>query len=131
MWKLILNNEQLDVIKRALDVYSRLHAGQFSAAFEMFDHLSFDERRILENYIKPITHSKIGSCYYGIYAKDIHPDAQVAWDIYQVIRYKISWDRCNKDPEYDQRTDDMYGVHYDAPMKASTQPLPELEKINE
>ena len=101
MNKLELTDEQLKLISKALDMYSRLSMGQFKyvtddvtvqdKVWNMFP----EERNEFENIMLRAGElmtgrPKHGS--YGIYNKEVNDDARLAGHIHQAIRHEF-WKR--------------------------------------
>ena len=51
----------------------------------------------------------------------------IAWDLYQVIRHRLSWDRAYESGEIEKgerrKWPEMMGVSFDEPMKMGSEPL--------
>jgi len=124
-YRLTFNEEQADLLVRALDAYSRLCVGQFNTAVEsawMHKILEVDRKDVEYhcNQLKRIfTGINSPGASYGIYSKEIPDGARIAWDIQQVVRNRLAWDR---NPQ------GGITVNFDTPMQASEQPLPVIEK---
>lgn len=116
-----LSNTHLQVISKALEVYSRLKAGQISIALdEAFDFkLTYEERDICEKFVRQITHKELPSnSYYGVACKEIG-NGQIAYEVLKVFRQYLAVSRNNG---YFKHT-----VDYQEPLKVSTEPLPIIE----
>jgi len=124
-YRLTFNEEQARLIVQAMDAYSRLSIGQFDAAIGstwMHKILEVDRKEVEYhcNQLKKIfTGMDHPGASYGIYSKEILDRARIAWDIQQVVRNRLAWD---KNPE------GGFTVNFDSPMKSSEQPLPMIEK---
>ena len=95
-YKLSLTERQAHVVRLALEAYSRLLHGQIDIVVN--DVLCpRDHRDVIRNMadsIKMLVYPELGrNGYYGIGLKE-RPEASVAWDIMQVIRYKLNPDAC-------------------------------------
>ena len=51
----------------------------------------------------------------------------ILWDIYQVLRHRLSWD----DLKRENKTRPVGSVLYDDPFKTSNEPLLKIERINQ
>lgn len=104
-----VNETQANIIKEALDLYSRILAGQleeieYTLRKYYYKHLDPEDRRKVETLMKEyklcmfdwILQSTNESI--GISNEELHDNAKVAYDIIQVLRNKISW---FKQPEGD------------------------------
>lgn len=124
--RLELTSKQADVLVSALDLYSRILIGQF----EEIAHLSLvhnvdmlpekmmerhhqfsDELRKLKERLLAIPRN--GS--FGIHSKKVSDLARVAYDIQQVVRNALAWERT---------PGGGIGVNFDRPMQTSSQKLP-------
>lgn len=110
---------------KALDTFSRLCIGQINYAVEAaWAHKGFDMDKgkidSLCNQIKGmLTGMASPGASYGIHSKEIPDGARIAWDIQQVIRHQLAWDR---------HPEGGMGVSFDKPMQSSEQPLPLIER---
>lgn len=130
-WQLTLTDTQAIIIKDALDMYSRVGMGQIKA---ILDHPDITERLLDKGHsrwgevgdtldvFKQEVFDLDKSGYYGIFSEDIKECNREAWDVQQVIRHGIAWD---KYPE------GGLGVSWDTPFQASKQDLPEFIKIED
>jgi len=118
-----LTEEQLDVIKEALNLYARIIVGQFEVIGELFvfrgitskKETRFDPQALSESLrcVKKIVYPELNeSASYGILCKEIDDSARIGVDIHDVIRNRLLWDRAN-----DMRIIYApYGVGYDEPF---------------
>jgi hypothetical protein len=125
-----LTERQARVIVDALDLFSRIGMGQlkevayvlrqnplpsYDPDLEIRTNLLFkirDKLDILARYWMK------GPGYYGITSKSISDKFRIAWDIQQVVRHRLAWDR---NPKGDITID------FDNPMKTSEEDLPKIE----
>lgn len=115
-----LNENQAKIVEVALDIYLRLHLCQF----DMIRYIHFDKNfdgTIFEyaaDLMKYSIHPELAkNASYGIYSKEVSDNARIAWDIHQVLRYKVSW---KKNPN------GGITVNFDPPMVSSKEPLPKV-----
>jgi hypothetical protein len=146
-YTLTLTQRQLETLMEALDVYSRLGIGQWRGAFECLplrqkesgfdwsDWQGFLDTvgRELSQFTKHGVDGHRSSL--GIYGSETPETAQIAWDLYQVVRHRLSWEwavKQGKVPSLDSPRDwrEMIGVNYDEPMLVSSQPLAKLDKAD-
>jgi len=135
-YKMELNGRQAKIIEMALELYARMLIGQMN-----FPIQDLFMSRLIEKDIDP---QKLGSelekvrqrifpefppnASYGICGPDTDDRAQIAWDIQQVLRNRLSWDRvCN--PKGDRWKMGLTTVNFDDPMKTSEEPLCSMEEI--
>lgn len=110
-----LSEQQAIVLISATEMYARLLAGQ---TFTLSDHLiaeiSTEDLSQIRDLLRQV--EKI------IYNNKLPKPKQsnIAWDMYQSIRYRISWD---KYPEGGN------GVCFDRPICMSGEPLIKIKKL--
>lgn len=131
-WKLTLNENQMKVLEKALDVYSRFLMGQINIILEEYPELSFDERIKIHDYVRQYIHVYLPpNAFHGIYSDKLDVKAKISYDIYQVIRQVLSYNENNMEPNKDEKDwNAMWKNKYDEPLKSSNEPLPKVEKIN-
>ena len=136
-YSLVVNVEQARVIREALEVYSRLKYGQISELRNLFmdrwcapdSRFNWDNEWIFDALKAMIFPDLEKNAYYGVGNK-VYPESSVAWDVMQVLRHRLAWDRL-KDEGKDKP--EHWGVHYNEPMRFGTEPLAEIkvEKASE
>lgn len=134
-YTLTVTREQAGVIQDALESYARLRAGQI----DMVIIDTFRDRFITEQ-CPGFTHQVVDhlcgelkkqifpelylNSYYGV-GGSVYPTASVAWDMMQVVRHRLAWDRLadkgRTEPEF-------YGVQYNRPMQFGSEPLATIER---
>lgn len=121
-YKIELNEEQVNTLIKALDLYSRIGLGQFHEIldwqFNWNKNISYEnDNYICEqlDLIKFILTDFSSNEYRGICSPDTPERCKVAFDIQQVVRYCQAW---HNNPKGD------ITVNYDEPMVCSNQPLP-------
>lgn len=120
-YQLTLNERQLEVINKALDFYSRMAAGQFGELLSWFSGFNWvkspdaEDRESLE-WLKERLTGLRRNAYRSIVT--CPEPARIAYDIYQVIRNRLAWDRNPKGG---------IQVSYDDPHQVSAETLPEIE----
>lgn len=138
-YTLTLNEEQAQIISKALDMYSRIGIGQLETVIDhpeiikrIFDGSaqveSFPSARNLMYPAKKILFGYDTNASAGIYSREVLDCNRVAWDIKKVIDHRISWDKAGNPPERNWST--MMGVSYDDPSQSSEIPLPEFKKVD-
>lgn len=107
----------LDVIRRALDFYGRVGLGQFREVLRVpnprtFDVTAHQQAEVLLDVVRRLTMSDLteGNSYHGIRSEKISDDFRVAYDVQQVIRHRLAWDR---NPKGD------FMVDFDEPYRTS------------
>ena len=141
-YKLTLNEKQAAVVQHALEIYARLGIGQFRNALELLPldgqipegwWASMDAiGSILSGHTKHGVNGWTSSL--SIHSKDVSEDAQIAWDVHQVIRHRLSWDRAVANGIVEsadsERRWPMVGVYYDDPHLVSNEPIAKMEKAD-
>jgi len=101
MYTLTLNEKQAEVLVAALDLYTRIGIGQFEEIVNVYDRAAKlplvirDGMRNGLNFAKQLVgHPKNGS--YGIHHPDVDDDFRASYDLKQVIRHRLAWDRAPK-----------------------------------
>ena len=112
---------------------SRLHMGQF---FPLTDHVrlrTWEERDAFQQQLKSILYPDLPTRdFYSLHSVEVSEKARIAYDLIQVIRQRLAWDKIGKDPDKDQRNwPDMMGLCYDQPIRVSTEPLAKMEKVQD
>lgn len=140
-YQLTLTEQQASIIRDALEIYSRIGMGQIGTGvtshpdiekriWETSGVCSFDLSNVIDttvkSYIYPEFRSSINS-YYGIFSEAIGDSNRIAWDIQQVIRHRLSWDKVGNPPQREWNT--MMGVSFDEPMKSSEEELPTIVRL--
>lgn len=134
-YNLELTEEQLILIHNSLDLYSRVHLGQFEEVAKvatMYDiNMLGDSNTKCKNSIPEhhafedlIRNSKVKLGFhrdgsYGIFSPEVHEDARNSYDILQVIRHYLA----NKNYK---EGDSRMGVSFDEPMHSGEYPLPTI-----
>lgn len=54
--------------------------------------------------------------------------SNVAWDVYQVTRHRLAWDRARADGHTGDRPP-AWGVSFDEPLQTSPEPLPQMTAV--
>jgi hypothetical protein len=122
-YTLTMSEEQAQIVVRALDLYSRIGIGQFEEILRVYDpcctltSMMRDEARTHINCVKlAYGHPENGS--HGIHNPKVRDDFRVAYDVQQVIRNRIAFD---KNPE------GGFQVDFDTPRAISQLPLPTIK----
>ena len=135
-YALTLTAEQLTVVDRACDVYSRLFAGEFGVIVrDILEHnprkeaeteAAYQARRDrLERCLRmaePHMTNLEPNVHPSIHSAAISDSARVAYDVLKVIRYH-QWQEDGRQPAYS-----VYGY---APTPASREPLPHIATVPE
>lgn len=121
--KIELSDKQADVLIAALDLYSRIHLGQFEEVANvarMYDvsrlNGDYEAHNEFDDAIREAK-TILGFCRngsYGIFNERVNDVARVAWDMQQVIRHYLAWKR---NPE------GGFTVNFDTPHRSGKEDL--------
>lgn len=121
-YKLVCNEQQLQIISSACELYARLMMGQFNAImFNVLAHLDIPSERyreiddLLDDAGKKVWDRHGG--HPGIHSQMMPDAARVAWDLHAVVRQLLAF---QGNPE------GGIGVNFDNPRQSSQEPLPEV-----
>jgi hypothetical protein len=95
-YSLEVTEKQSEVLCAALEMYSRVQTGQFWAMAEpwYFNHDNHRQLYDALDALKPIIFPELPhNGYHGIHSPKVADEAQMAWDIQQVIRHRLAWDK--------------------------------------
>jgi hypothetical protein len=126
-YKVTLSEAQVDVILRALDMYSRLGCGQFEEIDRLFQ---FDPRRNPQSHgwetrqkldaLKQLFLPLPGNASYSICSQEVPVDFRLAWDVHQTLRHHVSWER---------HPEGGVTVNFREPMNVSGETLCTIETV--
>lgn len=126
-YELSLTKEQVEVLIQALDLYSRIGIGQFEEILDVYDFskISYESRDDVKQHMMSSKvlagHSMNGN--YGIHNEEINDKFRIAYDIQQVVRHRLAWDRNPKGE---------ITVNFDKPRQISKMELPKIvNKVKE
>ena len=101
-YTLELTEKQLGIVQYATDLIARLGIGQVKESFEHLplqkdrDWSEFhNDVRSIERLISKHTIENVDGygSHLGIHNDKVALNAKIAWEIHQVIRHRLSWDR--------------------------------------
>jgi hypothetical protein len=128
-YKLSLTEAQARIIIDALDLFSRIGMGQLYEIAHVLRTNVIGSQTNLSDRLDAIDKltREASACwmdcaggYYGITSNNISDVYRIAWDLQQVIRYRLAWD---KNPNGGIQ------VQFDRPLKSSNEPLAIIKKI--
>lgn len=97
-WSLTVTDKQADVLVKALELFSGLSMGQLDGLLKFKDFQKDVNRGALRsclNLAKQLMFPELpDNAYHGV--GTCGDEADIAWDIHQVLRHKISWTRYPK-----------------------------------
>ena len=124
-YTLHLTEKQAGEISLACEILARLRMGQIDMALRelpLAESLDYWNERVIENVLKPL------------YRKDGKRAGCAAWDLHQIIRHRLAWDRAYRDgivkPGDARDWNQMMGVIYDEPLPMGGEPLAKIERSN-
>lgn len=124
MYKLTITKKQMEVIREAMEFYSRCGMGQLSDIRWICFPQSrrSDEADSLLDRVKEIYTGLDSSQYHRLTSKEVDDKFRVAWDVNQVLRNQLSKE---SDPEKK-----YFSVwDYEPDRTSQKEPLPILEKL--
>jgi hypothetical protein len=131
MYVLVVNDEQAEVLAKALDLFSRIGCGQIEELlrhptiqkklYELIDSDKYlDTKNEAEILIGKLKKLLVGFDLNASQSITIaHEPNRVAYDIFQVLRNRIAWFK---------RPAGGMEVDFHEPIKWSEQPLPEVKR---
>lgn len=128
-YQITISEKQAGIIQTALELYSRIHMGQFDVivdqllGYRKIRELSWEAIQELRDgmrALEPVFTGLSPHAYYGIHSDMVSDNARVAWDLQQVVRNRLAWDN-DPAPDVKDRWKDSrrFGVQYDDPMQSS------------
>lgn len=116
-----VNEEQAKVISLALDIFSRMEGGQLEWVFSMIPWKYHEKLESVEPMLKELQLLLTGMQHGNLGIGNVSDSARIAFDLHQVIRHRLAWDR---EPQ------GRMSVSFDPPMKWGSQPLAKIEQLN-
>lgn len=120
-YKITLNESQAHIICNAVELLARIGIGQIEAIHMHmwhFDRSAEFHKRIGE-FREAVTGSRDG---FGIHQAKVPGYFRDSWDIMQVIRHRLAWDK---------HPGGGMTVNFDTPMKSGKEDLPTIERIED
>lgn len=123
-YNLTLNEKQAEILIAALDLYSRIGIGQFEDVLNVYDRNLKLDYEVREQLRRDLNKAKIAAGHppngsYGIHNPEVRDEFRTAFDIQQVVRHRIAWDR---------KPEGGIQVNFDTPRQIGTEPLAEISK---
>ena len=138
MYQLKVSEEQAQVITDALELYARVGMGQLDHIGEHPDlqmrilkreEISFDTIRSILEMVKQTVFDLPPNVYHSLGCPEISDKNRVAYDLVQVIRHRLFWDRAETRAKSDDGV--VVGVVYDnTPMHFAKEPLATIDRID-
>ena len=143
-YKLEINEKQARILRDAIDLYSRIGIGQFGEIWWVWLMNGMDNCKcgrdtfdpIMEQLKKKLTGFHFGASF-GIHSADVNDVFRQAYDLKQVIRNRLAWDRHDEkhgkvDPDNHNRGEhNTWSVDFDPPRLTAVEhsPLAKIEKV--
>ncbi len=140
-YNLQVTEEQLKVISTACELLARIQGGQ---VLEAFEHLPLKKEMNWRAYheirdevtkrMPEILEDSIDGwrSHFGVGSSKLPDSHDIAWDLYQVIRYEISTEKAIEDGiiqnKGERKFPEMMTVNYNPPMNYGVEPLAKVEK---
>ena len=145
LYNLQITEKQLQVISTACELLSRIQGGQVR---EVFDHLPLRKdmdwgvyheiKDELTKRMPEILKDGIDGyrSSFGVGNRELPESKDIAIDLYEVIRHKLSWERAVEkgiieSEDSPRNFTEMMTVNYDKPFMWGNEPLAKIERIPE
>ena len=143
-YTLTITEEQARVLQTATELYARISSGDIGDAIGnlpiKWNTINYDEYHEDVNTIRTLIRKyTIGNVdgyktKLGVGSSDKVPGSDISWDLYQVIRHKLSWvcavERDMVENEDALRNwDKMMQVCYDEPRRCGSEELAKMENV--
>ena len=126
MYRLELSKSQAETLCTAAEIFARIGMGQIGMVLDYLPSCpSYEQRREVERVLG------IGQ-FGGITTAE--GSISLAWDLYQVIRYRLSWDKAVEEgvvesADSPRKWPEMMQVWYDNPVLTGEEPLAKMEEV--
>lgn len=141
-----LTEEQAQTLSEACELYSRIGIGQLEEVAHMArmgvlahkdktDGVDAESLDAAEEALMDAKRHITGmpsNASFGIHSDKVRQTFKLAWDLRQVIRHRLSWDRRGNPAKRDwSGAGPMMGVNYDEPSASSGLPLAKMEQATD
>lgn len=140
-----LTPNQAQALVNACDFYSRIGIGQFGEVAHLARCGMINQKKgvdrhgtayeTAEYYLNEAKRALTGlesNSNYGIASDSVNEEFKVTWDLQQVIRHRLAWDRRGNPATREWRGENsMMGTHYDDPHKTSKEPIAAMERASD
>lgn len=138
-YTLTLTEDQAQTLAFACEVLARLGMGQYKDALDhlpMRDNIDWsawhDDMRAIGMILSKHMPMGIDGYRSNLGIHKASSESRLAWDLYQVIRHRLAWDRAVARGVTDGKTrnwNEMLGVNYDESCKTSEETLAKMEAV--
>lgn len=118
-----LSERQAQVLSQAAELYARLGMGQFDKLDRFFwkPQKSLDQARTYLDALRMIKNGSVNA-HPSLRSAEVDDDYRVLYDLHQVIRHRLAWDR-------EPQPQGLRGVSYDDPYQMSKdEPLARIDE---
>lgn len=141
-YDLKITRKQAEVLSMACEFLSRIQCGQIREVFEhlpLQTEIEYETLHEIQDQISlmmPVI-LKRGidgwSRSFSIGSDEVHKSAGIAYDLHQVIRHKLSWEKAVKrgvikSEDSPRKFPEMITVDFDDPRKVSAEPLAQITR---
>ncbi|MFG3398704.1 hypothetical protein ACQKEK_02290 [Pseudomonas sp. NPDC077408] len=131
-YTLTLTEQQAGELQEACELLARIKIGQINHAIERLpgyhDQRDWDRVHATRHEIQRLATSLMPEM-------TRRRDDGIAWDLYQVIRHRLAWDRAldagTIQPGEQRKWPEMMGVSYDEPLAMSGLPLATIKETDQ
>lgn len=139
LYTIRINKSQLETLSSATEVLSRLGIGQFIFVLDWLPFakgqcISHDDQIYFSERLAPLMVHQIDGyrSSLGIHGEETPEFAKIAWDLHQVFRHRLAWERAVEKGIVDsinatRKWPEMIGVDYDEPLHASEEHLASIK----
>lgn len=139
-YTITLTRSQAQVLMRAAEVYARVGFGQIGDALDHLPSLvdkcgvGWETRGAVEDILSPVVGFNMRNSSLGVGNKNASPGSDTAWDIYTLIRHRLSWDRAVDEGIValgaPRKWPEMMTVNYDEPSRYGDGPPATIRKAS-
>ena len=128
-YTITLTATQAATISHACEVLARLGMGQYTDALECLPTKELcpdgwhEDMQAIGHILSK--HAPIHNIHNHKREPRRTAMSNVAWDVYQVTRHRLAWDRARADGHTGDKPP-TWGVSFDAPLQTSPEPLPQM-----
>ncbi len=119
-YTLKISEEQARILANACEFVARIHMGQLDpVADQVMSHESADIPALRDQLrgLQPLITGMSRNAYLSISSDKLSDFPRIAWELHQVIRHRLAWDR---------KPDGGFQVYFDKPHLLTDHPLAEI-----
>ena len=141
-YTITVTERQARIISNACELMARIGIGQWPEFLNYLPgamRLNWNDMReellpIMERHLKPVVGINGWNSSLGVGSEKSAPDTDEAFDLNDVIRHRLAWDRAADNGITDGTTrnwDVMMAVDYDEPMHWGKEPLATIAEVKQ